>query len=700
MKKVNNSKVANFNSLLIFAVFALLVLIGGVGYLALSPKVLGIDLQKFASTRTTRKIVSYAKRGNIYDANGNTLAQDVSSYTLIAYLDPNRTTDPEKPKHVVDKENTALMLSTLIDLDYDTILRYLSKTNVYQTEFGKAGKGLNEITKDRIKNTNLPGIDFIETTKRYYPYGDFASYVVGYAKTTDDGELIGEMGVEKKLNDKLTGTNGFTEYQKDRNGYKIANTQEVKVDSKDGGDVYLTIDANAQFLVEEAVNKYADKSYSNMSIVVADKNGKILALVNDPSFDPNYRNITNYMDEVSAVAYEPGSTMKIFTYMAAIENGVYNGNAYYKSGSFTATDGTVIRDYNDYGWGTITYDQGFKHSSNTGICNLITNYMNRNMLKKYFVKLGFGTKTGIDLPLEANGKLDFKYETEVLNAGFGQGITATPIQMIQALTSIANDGIMVKPYIVSKVLNKDGNTIYSNEREELGRVASSDTIDYIKNLMYHTINDSDGAGISFKINGYDLIGKTGTAQIADGKGGYLAHDVNRSIALMFPKENPEIIIYGAAKYATSIYPLSSSVKDIVVNLSKYYNIYDNKDKNELNEIELDNYINRNIKTVSSNLKEVGLNVITIGDGDKIINQYPSNGNKLIKGDRIYLVTNGTNYNMIDLNDYSYSEVKTFCNLVNITCNLSGNGYVYEQSIGANTLINKESVLNLKLKYKY
>lgn len=700
MKKVNNSKVANFNSLLIFAVFALLVLIGGVGYLALSPKVLGIDLQKFASTRTTRKIVSYAKRGNIYDANGNTLAQDVSSYTLIAYLDPNRTTDPEKPKHVVDKENTALMLSTLIDLDYDTILRYLSKTNVYQTEFGKAGKGLNEITKDRIKNTNLPGIDFIETTKRYYPYGDFASYVVGYAKTTDDGELIGEMGVEKKLNDKLTGTNGFTEYQKDRNGYKIANTQEVKVDSKDGGDVYLTIDANAQFLVEEAVNKYADKSYSNMSIVVADKNGKILALVNDPSFDPNYRNITNYMDEVSAVAYEPGSTMKIFTYMAAIENGVYNGNAYYKSGSFTATDGTVIRDYNDYGWGTITYDQGFKHSSNTGICNLITNYMNRNMLKKYFVKLGFGTKTGIDLPLEANGKLDFKYETEVLNAGFGQGITATPIQMIQALTSIANDGIMVKPYIVSKVLNKKGDTIYSNEREELGRVASSDTIDYIKNLMYHTINDSDGAGISFKINGYDLIGKTGTAQIADGKGGYLAHDVNRSIALMFPKENPEIIIYGAAKYATSIYPLSSSIKDIVVNLSKYYNIYDNKDKNELNEIELDNYINRNIKTVSSNLKEVGLNVITIGDGDKIINQYPSNGNKLIKGDRIYLVTNGTNYNMIDLNDYSYSEVKTFCNLVNITCNLSGNGYVYEQSIDANTLINKESVLNLKLKYKY
>lgn len=700
MKKVNNSKVANFNSLLIFAVFALLVLIGGVGYLALSPKVLGIDLQKFASTRTTRKIVSYAKRGNIYDANGNTLAQDVSSYTLIAYLDPNRTTDPEKPKHVVDKENTALMLSTLIDLDYDTILRYLSKTNVYQTEFGKAGKGLNEITKDRIKNTNLPGIDFIETTKRYYPYGDFASYVVGYAKTTDEGELIGEMGVEKKLNDKLTGTNGFTEYQKDRNGYKIANTQEVKVDSKDGGDVYLTIDANAQFLVEEAVNKYADKSYSNMSIVVADKNGKILALVNDPSFDPNYRNITNYMDEVSAVAYEPGSTMKIFTYMAAIENGVYNGNAYYKSGSFTATDGTVIRDYNDYGWGTITYDQGFKHSSNTGICNLITNYMNRNMLKKYFVKLGFGTKTGIDLPLEANGKLDFKYETEVLNAGFGQGITATPIQMIQALTSIANDGIMVKPYIVSKVLNKNGNTIYSNEREELGRVASSDTIDYIKNLMYHTINDSDGAGISFKINGYDLIGKTGTAQIADGKGGYLAHDVNRSIALMFPKENPEIIIYGAAKYATSIYPLSSSIKDIVVNLSKYYNIYDNKDKNELNEIELDNYINRNIKTVSSNLKELGLNVITIGDGDKIINQYPSNGNKLIKGDRIYLVTNGTNYNMIDLNDYSYSEVKTFCNLVNITCNLSGNGYVYEQSIGANTLINKESVLNLKLKYKY
>ena len=153
-----------------------------------------------------------------------------------------------------------------------------------------------------------------------------------------------------------------------------------------------------------------------------------------------------------------------------------------------------------------------------------------------------------------------------------------------------------------------------------------------KMIPLHTF-DSDGAGISFKINGYDLIGKTGTAQIADGKGGYLKGDVNRSIALMFPKDDPQIIIYGAAKYAKSINPLSNSVKDIVINLSKYYNLYDNNDTNEHIEISLDNYVNRNIKTVSSNLKEEGLDVIVIGDGDTIINQYPNSGNKLIKNDK-------------------------------------------------------------------
>ena len=264
-------------------------------------------------------------------------------------------------------------------MDKDSILKYLNKTGVYQTEFGAKGRGLTELEKDTIKAANLPGIDFIETTKRYYPYGDFASYLVGYAKENKDGVVVGELGIEKSFNELLSGEDGYTEYQKDRNGYKIAGTKEVTKEAINGSSVYLTIDSNVQFFVEKALSKMENYDANRMTIVVAEaKTGKILAYATNPSFDPNKRNIKTYLDDVSGVAFEPGSTMKIYTYMAALENGVYNGKATYKSGSFTTKDKTVIRDWNNVGWGWINYDQGFIYSSNTGVVNMMNKYMNAN----------------------------------------------------------------------------------------------------------------------------------------------------------------------------------------------------------------------------------------------------------------------------------------------------------------------------------
>ena len=199
MKRVNKDvKISNLA--LICALFSIGILIFRCSQLALSEKVDGVNLQVLANNRITKKITNNAHRGAIYDANGNVLAQDVSSYTLIAYLDPKRTTNENNPQHVVDKENTAIVLSAILGMEEETVLKYLKKENVYQTEFGNKGRGLNEITKDKIKAAKLPGIDFIETTKRYYPYGDFASYLVGYAKEQVDGTLRGELGVESRIN--------------------------------------------------------------------------------------------------------------------------------------------------------------------------------------------------------------------------------------------------------------------------------------------------------------------------------------------------------------------------------------------------------------------------------------------------------------------------------------------------------------------
>lgn len=180
------------------------------------------------------------------------------------------------------------------------------------------------------------------------------------------------------------------------------------------------------------------------------KTGALLATATTPSFDPNIRNITNYLDPTISSPYEPGSTMKTFTYMAAMENGVYNGQETYLSGTYTTTDGTVIGDHDRNGWGVITFDKGYAMSSNVGVINLINRHMSSAMLREYFKKLGFGRKTGITLPNEEAGKLDFKYETEIYNAGFGQGITTTPIQNVKAMTSLTNDGMLLEPFIVKK----------------------------------------------------------------------------------------------------------------------------------------------------------------------------------------------------------------------------------------------------------
>ena len=697
MKKENKVKISNL--LLILALFLFLVITLRVSYIALSKEVDDINIQELASKRTTKTTILKANRGTIFDNSSNVLAQDVSSYTLIAYLDSTRTTDPDNPNHVVDKENTALVLSALLEMEYETVLSYLNKENVYQTEFGVKGRGLTELEKDTILAANLPGIDFIETTKRYYPYGQFLSYLIGYAKMDEEGNIIGEMGIEKSYNEELTGTNGKTVYQKDLQGYKIAGTKELTEEKVDGDNIYLTIDNNVQFFLEEAITKSSSKyEFDELDIIVANaKTGEVLGYATNPSFDPNIRDIENYLDPNSSIAFEPGSTMKIYTYMAALEAGVYKGSDTYKSGSFTTKDKTVISDWNKVGWGVITYDQGFIYSSNTAVVNLMDKYLDSDTLKTYLKRLGFGSKVGLNLPNEVSGKIDFKYETEVFNAAFGQGITTTPIQHIKALTTISNDGELLKPYIIKKIEKSNGEVI-EYERTSLGRVASSKTIEYMKNLMWHTVNDPDGAGHAYYIEGYDIIGKTGTAQIASTNGeGYLTGDkeVIRSIALMFPKDDPEIIIYGAVKRSTTVSSLSEPVKEIIQNIAKYYNIYNEPEDEATSNKEIKNYINEETETVKEELQSMNITPIILGSGDVITDQYPIN-TTISSSEKVFLITNQTDYVLPNLTGYSRSDLETLFTFLNISYTIKGNGYLKSQSIKSGTKITPDMHIEVAL----
>ncbi len=698
-KKARND--IKFNNLVYFlALFLFLVLAGRCAYLSLSSEVDGINLKEFASRRTTRKETIAAKRGTIYDVNGKALAQNVYSYTLIAYLSPSRG----EGNYVTEKEKTAEALAPILNMEKESILKLLNK-DVYQTEFGTKGKGLTELTKEKIESLNLDGIDFIEDQKRYYPNHDFLSYTLGYAKNDEDGNIVGELGLEALYNKELTGTDGFRIYQKDLKGYKIAGTSEVVQEAENGYDIYLTIDADIQLRVEESIKKVAEQyNFEQINIVVAEaKTGKILAISTYPSFDPNIRNITNYLDPNVSVAFEPGSTMKIFSYMAVMEAGKYNGDETFHSGTYTTKDGTELGDWKREGWGEITYDKGFALSSNVGVVNLISKYLSREELLSFYQKLGFGSKTGIELANEVSGKLDFKYETEVLNAGFGQGIMTTSIQNVKALTTLANDGMLLKPYLVDKIVDDEGNVIVQNGRTEIEKVASTETINKLKDLMEDVVQV--GTGTSYKMDGYDLIAKTGTAQIASENGqGYLtgAYDVIRGFAGLYPKDDPDIIIYANVKRPkpNSPAPLAKLVKEVIENISKIRSNKVEEEEKTLEEWTLDSYQNKEVGSIQQELEEHQITPIVLGDGEKIIEQYPEKDTVVSAGSKVFLKTNSSNITLPNMNGWSKKEVMSFCNLASLPVTIEGSGYVTEQSLPEGTKIESGMTLNVVLKKKY
>ncbi len=712
-KRIKNnikySKIVIFTSLFLFACMILRVV-----QLGLSSEVDNVNLKELASKRTTKKEILTAKRGSIYSNNGDTLAQNVSSYKLIAYLDPKRTTDKKKPQHVVDKEKTAKELAPILGMEEAEILKYLSKENAYQTEFGAKGKGLTELTKNKIEALGLPGLDFIESYKRYYPKGRFASYTVGYAKTETDDQsgketITGEMGIEKYYDKILKGEDGYVEYQKDLRGYKIADTKERRKEASQGKDIYLTIDSNIQFFVEQALNN-ADVNYDWewFQITIADaKTGAILATATSPSFDPNVRDMTNYLDYMVSSPYEPGSTMKTFTYMAAMENGVYNGQETYESGVYKTTDGTEIGDWDRNGWGTITFDKGYAMSSNVGVINLINRHMSSMMLRQYFKKLGFGRKTGISLPNEEAGKLDFKYETEIYNAGFGQGITTTPIQNIKAMTSLTNDGMLLEPYIVTKIVDPSTEeNILKNKRTEIERVASTETVQKMIQLMDDCVNGIGNTGSGFRIPSGQLIGKTGTAQIASENGkGYLngKEDIISSFAGIYPKSNPELIIYASVKRPSrgSQTPLSNAIKEIVNNTSKYYG---NDDSTApvvpVIEYKVPSFINKKLESVKTTLTSKQVPYVVLGNGSKIVKQYPERNDKITNKDTVYLITDDQNITVPNVVGLSSKVASNLLNLLGIKVKLDGVGYVTGQSVAPKTAITDGMEISLTLSPKF
>ncbi len=686
------------SKLFIFIVaFLFVVIIGKVSYVALSSHVDEINLKEFANNRNTKSTTIYAKRGNIYDKEGNTLASIVNSYTVIAYLDAKRTTNPKKPEHVVDKEETAKILNEVLGIDYEFAMKQLNKTS-YQVEFGGKGSNISESVKNKIEAMNLPGIDFISGQKRTYSMGSFASYIIGYAKMHEEGNIVGELGIESFYDKELSGTDGSRTYETDAYGYTLPSAEVHTKEAVDGKNIYLTIDSNIQLFAETLTRNLAENYAMDWMIftVMDAKTGAIVASSTYPNFNPNDLNtLTNFMNPLVSYEYEPGSTMKTFSFASSIESGKYDGNATFDSGAIEVLDVT-IKDFNKTGWGTITYDTGYAYSSNVAATHLALD-LGGAKLKDYYTKLGFGSKTGIELANEVKGKINFQYPSEIATASFGQGITVTPIQMLQALTSITNDGTVLKPYIVDKIVDGKGKVVYEGKRTEVAKVYSKETTDYMKKLMHNMVYEGLDSGKYWRPNKTTMIGKTGTAQIADPKGGYLkGQNANiKSFSGIFPEEDPQYIVYVVAKEidcGSSVIgkELTKAVDDIVSSLG----IENNRDDLEKKIVELNNYISEEVVTTVEDLRNKKLNVYVLGSGKYIINQYPLKKDKVLEGGRVFLKSNSHDYVMEDITGWSLSEVMTYVNLLGISLITDGYGYVTSQSIPVGTPLTSDMALSV------
>ncbi|MGG5253047.1 penicillin-binding protein [Neobacillus sp. SM06] len=703
----------NAGAAFIFVIFSLLffILIFRYFSIQISGEINGQPLAAKAQAKHSRVGILPAVRGTIYDKNGEVIAEDTASYTLVAILDKKMTLNPKNPKHVVDPQMTAEKLAKYIKMSQEDIYKILTKKGLLQVEFGKAGRDIDLETKKKIEDLKLPGITFMRSSKRFYPNGIFAPHVIGYAdqmKQKDGSMKTVGIGIEKSFNTELTGKDGQIDYQSDLWGYLLPSDKPKVTPAKDGDDIYLTLDKNIQIFLEDALNN-VEKEYkpAKMVAIVADpKTGNILGMGQRPTFDPKTKvGITESWYNQALEPFEPGSTMKVFTLSAALQENVLNLNETYQSGTYNVTPENRVKDWNGIGWGPITYLEGVQRSSNVAFVKIAKEKLGFDRFREYLSKFGLDKPTGIELPNEASGKIPFRYPIDKATTAFGQGAAITPLEQIQAATAVANDGKMMKPHIVEQVVNHDtGKTIKQTEPEVIGNPISADTAKKVRDVLETVVTSPKGTGYNkYAIPGYSVAGKTGTAQIPGPGGKYLTGAKNYVFSFlgMAPKDDPKLIVYVAVQqpeiddYSKGSIPVSEIFKSVMTNSLQYLNIQPTKvDKPTSNK--LPDLAGQPVGDAAKSLKDKGFDTVVLGKGTTITSQLPKAGTTILEGEKVIMKTDGE-ITAPDLTGWSLRDVMKVAKLADVNLSTSGNGYVIGQSINAGAPFAKGD--NLKVTFQ-
>lgn len=672
----------------------------------------GTSLDPYVKNVSLVSETIYAKRGTIYDLNGEVVAQDTKTYDIICYLSKDRIGNNKTVAYVDDPLYTSQVLSTFLDMEQADIYFYLTNNpNLYQTELGIKGRNLSEETKDAILNyPNIHGIGFRESTKRNYPQGkDYSPYVLGFAQSNEDGKVVGKMGIESYYNEELSGSDGKHVYQRDKNGFILAGMYEETEKAVNGNDIYLTIDSSIQQALTTAFEDVETKNNASKAwgSVVEIDTGRVLAWGQTPSFDPNVLEIEDYNDFGATIAYEPGSVMKSIIYAAAMDMGVYNGNAtfnsdpfcYYSSGpnpyrTYGSEYYGCINNAANHSWGTIELDYGLIFSSNVATSTLLTDYVGVEKFTEYLDAFGFFKEVDTDRVFETTGYKNYKYPSEKLSLTYGQGSSVTMLQMVQAYTAIFGNGEMLKPYFVDKIVDHDtGDIVYQGERTVVSTPIKESVAKQMQDLLRRVVSDPKGTARFYSVDEVDILAKTGTSEIVVNSG-YNSDDSITSVMLAFPYEDPQYMIYFAyvSPYDYQNHTYSAPIKDLIRRVALLtnvgYNPNENQISNTIHTYEMPNLLSSSLNDAENSLAAFGVDVIRIGNGDSITAQYPLPGDKVYTREKVFLKTNSESVELPDFSGWTRKEVVEYWDKSGLSIGLVGNGVAVSQSVSPYTSVDR------------
>lgn len=570
----------------------------------------------------SRELPITAERGKILDRNGVVLADNITTTSLIVI-----------PNQISNKEEVAKTLSDILNTDYNDMLEHVSKKTSIE-RIHPEGRGLSSEIADKINSYHYDGVYLVKESKRYYPYGNLLAHVLGYVGIDNQGLS----GIELKYDEYLTGTDGKIKYYSDAKGNKLA-LNEVYEEATAGLDIMLTIDYRIQASLERELDNIVSMFQPDNALALAmDPNtGEILGMSSRPTFDPN--NYQDYdMQTLSRnlpiwMTYEPGSTFKIITTAAAVEEGVVNleKDTFYDSGSVTVS-GAKIRCWKSGGHGSQTFLQVFENSCNPGFVEMGFR-LGKEKLFSYLDLFGFGDKTGIDLSGESTGiifPLEDVKDLELATTAFGQGVSVTPIQQVTAVSSIVNGGYLLKPYVLKSILDsKTNNIILSNEKELVRKTISENTSNILKMTLESVV--ANGGGKMTYIDGYRVGGKTGTAQKVE-NGRYLENNYIMSFMAVLPSNDPEVVLYLAIDNPKNTALLSSYtttpfVRKILLDMISILDIEKQEDQKEKDYEWYDKKYYEVPNVVGLTKKEAkklltNFEITYVGDGDIVKEQSP------------------------------------------------------------------------------